>query len=198
MKIAVDMDDVVVDFYSRVVKCYNTEFGEKLQLSDITGWDDNPVKLSPFFGEGKVYPSWWAWWEDRAWLWGTCDVMDGAIGGLTTLHNAGHYIELLTSKPHWARRFTTEWLAKWHPYFDSLTIVDETSKQPKWEVTDATLLIDDRPSNIEAWIAQGRQAILFDRPWNQDAGLPADVPRAHDWYDVVRLVVPTMKEAVVL
>ena len=189
MKIAVDLDDVVVDFFARVVQCYNKEFGERVAVEDVTGWDDNPIKKSSHFGDGQMFPNWWAWWESRG-LWSDCDAIDGAIGGLYELHADGHQVELLTSKPVWARPDLYKWLHEWNPYFDSLTIVDENSpdKLSKAEVSDATLLIDDRPSNVYSWADAGRPAILFTQPWNVGTKLYRHTYRASSWRDLLGLV----------
>ena len=189
MKIAVDLDDVVVDFFARVVKCYNKEFDELVSVDEVTGWDDNPIKKSPHFGDGKMFPNWWAWWESRG-LWSDCDAIDGAIGGLYALHAAGHQVELLTSKPVWARPDLYKWLHEWNPYFDSLTIVDEDArpKLSKAEVSGATLLIDDRPSNVFEWNEAGRPAVLFTQPWNVGMRLFRHMYRASDWRTIIGLV----------
>jgi 5'(3')-deoxyribonucleotidase len=200
VKIAVDLDDVVVDFFGRVVKCYNKEFSEDVAVSQIKGWDDNPIKKSNHFGEGRMFSSWWSWWESRG-LWSDCEAIDGAIGGLYKLHDAGHYIELLTSKPVWARPDLAKWIHEWNPYFDSLTIVEEGAGIVKADVTDAQLLIDDRDKNVQEWVDSdpSRQALLFRQPWNTDyykelrakvfgPGVPTRVGFAGQWKHIPSLV----------
>lgn len=174
LRIAVDMDDVVADFWPTVVRAFNTEFGADLSLEEQTGWDDNPIKTASVFGPDQAYEDWWAWWRDRHWLWATCPAVPGAIGGLAQLRAQGHYVELITAAPEWARREKTRWLSRWHPAFDRLTFT--SLDQSKAEFSDATLLIDDKPQNVQEWIKSGRPAILFRRPWNTVVELDSD------WY----------------
>lgn len=191
MHIAVDMDDVVVDFTNYVLECIKREYGVEIPVLEITDWDDNPLKNATLFGPGKT---WWDWLMTRDWLWAKCPAVEGAIGGLQTLRDMGHRLELLTSKPLWAEWVVWAWAGKWRPPVHGITIADHTAKQAKHDLTDALLLVDDAIHNVAPWTATGRSAILFDRPWNRN--LPADqigrVPRrifrAHDWAGVVRLV----------
>lgn len=190
LHIAVDMDDVIVAFWPRVVQCYNTEYGADINPAKQS-WDDNEIKNSPHFGPGKAYGDWWSWWRDRHWLWATCKAIPGAIGGLSQLRAAGHFVELLTHKPDWARRETTAWLAKWHPSFDRLTFVPLDAS--KAEASTADVLVDDKPENIQQWIDSGRFAILFAQPWNYNTSFSAPdgstLPQwADTWDDVLRLV----------
>lgn len=185
LHVAVDCDDVLVDFWPRVLRCFNTEFGANLAMDEQNDWGDNPIKRSGHFGPGKVYPTWWEWWRDRHWLWATCDAIPGAIGGLKAMGERGYTVELVTHKPEWARREMTSWLAKWHPHFDRLTLV--SLEDSKAEATDATVLIDDKPQNVTEWVQSStdRSAILFTRPWNLDFEFPANVHRADDWAEVL-------------
>lgn len=188
LHLAVDCDDVLVDFWPRVLRCFNKEFGESLEMDAQNDWGDNPIKKSEHFGPGKAYASWWEWWRDRHWLWATCDAIPGAIGGLKALAERGHYVELLTHKPDWARREMTAWLAKWHPRFDRLTLV--ALEESKSTATDAKILIDDKPKNVREWIESDkkRHAILFTRPWNVqwDWGVDnARLTRAETWADIL-------------
>lgn len=188
MKLAIDCDDVIVDFWPRVIKCHNKEYGTDFKPEQQLGWDDNPIKTSPFFGEGKMYADWWEWWQAKPSLWATCGALDGALGGLVQLHEMGHYVELVTSKPSWARRDFFEWLHLWQPFFDALTIIEEGSGVTKASVTDADILIDDRPSNVSSWVETGRKAVLFDRPWNGASDFKyykGMVQRLTNWEDIV-------------
>lgn len=195
MHIAVDMDDVLVRFWPRVVRCFNKEYGENVQVEQETEWDRSAVKLSDHFGPDRAYGSWWDWWRDRHWLWSSCDAVDGAIGGLTQLRTDGHYVELLTHKPEWARREVTAWLARWHPPFDRLTIVPPGTPKPR--ASSATLLVDDKPDNCMDWTGSGRPAVLMDQPWNRHHVTTARWPvigdhvaavRAYSWHEVLRAI----------
>jgi uncharacterized HAD superfamily protein len=129
LKLAVDVDDVVLDFGNRVIDTVNMEYGTDLRLEDITSWNLNEL-LDPILGE-----DWWAWWEERDWLWANAKAIPGAIGGLRRLHQQGHYIELVTAKPYWARKGLNQWLGKWNPYYDALIVGEARPPMVKHEVS---------------------------------------------------------------
>lgn len=187
MHIAVDMDDVMLDFVGGVLAAVKKEYGVAIPTESITAWNIGPV-LNPIIGR-----SWWDWLKDRAWLWAHFPAIDGAIGGVDRLRRDGHYMELITSKPDWAEHNVYRWLGKWRPAFQRVTIVGP--KDNKADFTDASLLIDDKPANCEDFILADRRAILFTAPHNlsfdQASVKSIDglaMPRANDWSVVVELV----------
>lgn len=176
MHVAIDLDDVCMEFYSSVLKAVKKEYGVEYLYENVSGWDKNELKESLIFGEGRT---WWDWLRDRDWLWAQFPAVEGAIGGIATLRQQGHYVEAVTSKPDWARWTVWAWLGKWRPDFHRVTIV--SSGQEKSAFTDADILVDDSPSNIIDWQCDDRVCVIYDRPWNQGMeGL-----RAYNWADVL-------------
>jgi len=161
MYIAIDLDDVILDFVGNLVNVLNTEYNAGLTQEDITEWDLSK-KLDLIVGE-----SWWAWWKRRDWLWAQAPAIPGAIGGLEKLRRDGHYLEIVTAKPRWAEAQTFRWLGKWRPPVHRVTIVPVEQKIKKSEVTAAELLIDDKPANCEEFLQADRMAILYERPHNR-------------------------------
>lgn len=186
MHIALDMDDVVLDFVKGVLTTVNRDFGADVQPEDITDWNFGQF-IDPIIGR-----DWWSWLEDHADLWATkFKPVPGAIGGIEKLRRAGHYIEIVTSKPAWGEDATWEWLARYKPRVHRLTIVALVDgKAPKKsEVTEAGVLVDDRFENCEEFAGTGRAAILYNRPHNAAYDkLPGGVERAANWNDVLELL----------
>jgi 5'(3')-deoxyribonucleotidase len=182
--IAVDMDDVVVDFVGGLIAAMYTEHGVIITVEQLeaTGWDLHPL-LDPIVGY-----SWWNWLREREWLWANFPAVPGAMGGLEQLHRQGHYLELITSKPKWARHNVWKWLGKWRPPFDQVTIVTD-SKARKVDFTKADILIDDKPENIQGFLDDGRRGLLFARPHNGTAVLQSHgsdtLTNVSDWSDVL-------------
>lgn len=193
MKLAFDVDDVLLDFGGRVIQTVNKEYDAGLSLEDVTSWDLNKL-LDPILGE-----DWWAWWEERDWLWSKADAINGAMGGLRRLHQQGHYIQLVTAKPYWARKGLNHWLARWNPYFDELIVGEARPPMEKHLVSDALILTDDKPDNCIEWAETGRIALLFDRPHNRehewaasfyhgDVAQPGYITRVRDWDEVLAAI----------
>jgi 5'(3')-deoxyribonucleotidase len=189
--VALDLDDVVVDFFQGVIDAMGREFAVFIDKADVTEWDKNPVK--EFAWKDYGWKSWWDWMQERDWLWSTFPAIPGAIGSINALREAGHEPELLTSKPKWAESQVWTWLGRWKPAVNRVTITD--LETPKHRRSDADVLVDDKPSNVLDWLKSDkhREAILFDQPWNRSVDVLAPVAggrlwRAKNWEDVLRII----------
>ncbi len=190
MHIAVDLDDVVLDFVGGVRRSVKSEFGIDLPDDAIDRWDLHEI-LDPIIGR-----SWWSWLRDRDWIWATFPAIDGAMGGLEQLRRDGHYLECVTSKPRWAEYNVWKWIGKWRPPFQRVTITGPDEKKVDW--TNAEILIDDKPQNIQEFAGEyrlgigPRMGIIFDRPHNRSFVIgphrDGTMFRAEDWREVVARV----------
>lgn len=172
MKIALDLDDVILDFCTGLRHAVKTEYGVDVEFDS---WDLNHT-LNPVLGK-----SWWKWMRERDWLWSNFPAVQGAIGGIDILRQQGHYLEIVTSKPKWAEYSVWKWLGKWRPSVHRVTIVGTDDK--KSDYTDARVLVDDKPDNCRDFLDAGRSAILFDRPHNQHSQKGFIIAR--NWAEVV-------------
>ncbi len=182
MHIAVDADDVVVDFIGGLLDSVYNEYGVRVKKEDIKEWDLHKV-LDPIIGR-----SFWAWLKDRERLWANFGTVPGAIGSIDKLRRKGHYMEMVTSKPEWAEHNVFIWLGKWRPNFHRVTITKLEDK--KCDKSDADVLIDDKPQNCIDWLATGRKAILFTSAHNRTFSVikNSNLVRADDWPTVVELI----------
>lgn len=172
LHIAVDLDDVVLDFMGGLQEAIKTEYG--ISVPNFTKWEIADV-LDPILGK-----RWWDWMRERDWLWSQFPALEGSIGGLVLLRGRGHYLEIVTSKPEWAEYAVWKWLGKWRPPVHRVTIVD--LETPKIDVTDADVLIDDKVENVNQFDKDGRLGILFSRTHNRTRDDVGDsVVRAEGW-----------------
>jgi hypothetical protein len=193
MHVALDMDDVVVEFEQGVVDSVRLEFGVELPLPKV--WDD-PKTFKGFEGFGKG--GFWGWMRERDWVWATFQPVQGAIGGIRRLRQAGHVIELVTSKPEWAEPQVWRWLGKWRPPVNRVTLI-QTEKMTKAKACpEAAVLVDDKVANCVDFVESDRFAVLFDRPQNRGFDENENqgplfkgkwkIERAHGWEDVLGLI----------
>lgn len=192
MKIVVDMDDTLFDYWAGVVtKKVSFEYGIDLtpRLGSEFTWDNNPVK-NFFEARGET---WWDWMRNRDWLWTLCKPFPGSIGTINDWRKQGHFVEVLTKKPEWAQWTVPALLAKWRIAVDRVTmqIITEDPRTydqaKKHEVSDGLLLIDDNQANLTGWLDAGRPAICFTQPWNTDFTYPG-CSRADDWTQLRHIV----------
>ncbi len=183
LHIAVDLDDVIIDFFQGCIDAMYREFGIMLLKEDVTTWDDNQVKLFPWQAYG--FNDWLSWLQQRDWLWATFPAIPGAVGGLAALRDQGHHIEILTSKPQWAEPQVWRWLGRWRLPVQQVTIVPLDA--PKSTASECDVLIDDKVGNIEEWCDsdEDRLGILYDQPWNRSHVLGERQVRVAEWHGVL-------------
>lgn len=187
MHIAVDMDDVLVDFVGMICETVSRDFNvvPPITKDDITDWNFGQF-LDQYIGQ-----DWWAWLEENASIWGAkARPIPGAIGAIAQLRRDGHRLEILTSKPPWAERFVFSWLDKYAPKINGVTLVPLNGNKTEW--TDAAVLVDDREKNVVEWVEskKWRRAILFPAPHNagfNTAPFPR-ITRVRDWNEIVHMV----------
>jgi 5'(3')-deoxyribonucleotidase len=181
LHVALDLDDVVLDFVGGVCETVTRDFKVKVTREDITNWNFGQ------FIDDIIGRPWFEWLEDHAWLWGQkFKPVEGALGGIEKLRRAGHYVEIVTAKPEWAEDATWDWLAKYKPRVHRLTIVPLNGGK-KTELTDADVLVDDKWENCLEWVKDGRPSLLFSQPHNASYGdaTPDGMTRVKDWLSVL-------------
>jgi len=187
MHVAVDLDDVTLEFMHGVLHAFETEYGVKVDY-DGASWGPRAVAFTkhPLLLESG-YKNWWGWLRDREWLWAQFPAVPGAIGGIKRLRAAGHYVEAVTSKPEWAEHNVWKWLGRWRPAFHRVTIV--SPGQAKLDFTEAKVIIDDKYETCLDFAANGRYGIWFDRatPSRPSPHTPR-LLQATDWEHVITIV----------
>ena len=181
MKIAIDIDGVLLDIIVRYCEIYNERFGTSYQKKDITSWDffrdwdiTEEAAFNIFY---EIYADSMSvpFIDDRA-----PDIMKSlneiydvdivsarlpqyrsSIVNKLNFHNireGTHYIELI--------------LLHHKPY-------DIKLKQ-KYD-----LYVDDNPNLVEPIKKMNNRALLlYDQPWNQHSVCENNVYRVYDWNDV--------------
>jgi len=177
--IAVDLDDVILDFAGQLRHAIEVEYD--VTLPEFNKWEISEL-MNPVIGR-----SWWDWLRARPGIWAAAKPVRGALGSLGRLRLEGHYLEILTSKPDWAELSTWLWIGKWHPPVQRVTIVN-LKQERKVDVSDADLLIDDKPQNCIEWAEDGRPALCFTQPYNRDLKLPVGVMRVDNWKAIMSVL----------
>lgn len=177
--IALDLDDVILDFVGGLRATIQTEYGVEIPASAITDFNLRPF-LDPVLGE-----NWWTWLRRRDWLWPNFPAVSGAIGTIERLRNEGYYLEIVTSKPEWADYAVWKWLGKWRPAVQRVTIVRKDDN--KAHFSDALILVDDKMENCIDWVqhSNNRIALLFTRPHNVNEKTDGvGIIRVNNWQEV--------------
>lgn len=167
--LAIDLDNVVVEWQSHWADLYNVWFDNITGLwSDLSEWDSCLTQTG--FG---TLPEFFAWYEEAD-GWATQPYTRGAQGFLRDLQMGGVPFVFVTARPPAGHDAARQIAARWgtHVHF-----ANNTSKH----LVKADVWIDDAPEVIESLTLHGRKVIRWAKPWNKD--VVADHV-AYSWDDV--------------
>ena len=177
LHIAVDVDDVVVDFMGQLLARFNARHPHvpALRRADVTAWD-----LAECFGAEiaqQLYADMGA--PD---VYDTAAAIPGALDGVRALRAAGHEVTFVSScgigvsipgKVRWLAHYGFLLDPNAHSHSDFI------AAHAKHRIA-ADLIVDDRVENLA-----GRPGILFAREHNRGA---TTHPRVETWAAVVRRI----------
>lgn len=194
MRIAIDLDNVAVEWQYHWMVLYNQWFGTELTKADGDSWDACTTKTH-FNSMDEFYR-----WFESADGWKTQPFVPGAQGFLYNLDrickdSAGiHSYLFVTSRPTPAGKLAAKDLAA-SLYGSQVAFADDNSKQQQ----NADIWIDDSPAVLASLEQAGKKSIRFNRPWNSVRyvnGFPlegvSDAPStysADNWQQVMDILV---------
>ena len=164
MRIAVDLDGVVVDFVAGWRAEYDRAFGKWIPDACLSNWDS--IVTATHFESETVF---FDWLRSLPGFWSKLAVLPGATAALETLAQRGHDLAFVTQRPSEAEQETTAWLKR--RFGDPFPV---RFVQTKWSL-GYDLYVDDSPYELLMLSRQASAiAIRFVQPWNEGwPGLPA-------------------------
>lgn len=139
--IALDLDDVVIDFVSGLQLYLDTEYNYTLDEAEITAWrfhiDELDMGISEVVGEVLK--------NDRYLT--ACPEIAGSMDGIQWLYDRGYSLEFVTSRPNFTRQSTESWLSAHDLGHIPLQMGQDADKTK----TDAVFLVDDRPKYVNGF-----------------------------------------------
>lgn len=187
--IAIDFDDVLMEFNAGFLEFHNRVHGTTLTYSQLINYDNWEV----VYGCDKETMTERAKYFYRSPEHQLVKPIMGAIEAIEKLSRS-HSLQIVTSRPTSVREHTLEWLDRhfpelFHDFHFTNIYAGEAGTKPrsKSEVCreiDAAVLIDDAMRHAREVAAAGIPVLLPDRPWNQDP-VPHGVTRVHHWSDII-------------
>lgn len=140
MTIGVDCDNVINNLSESVLKVYNEDSGDDLQIRDITCYEMERFVKPEYRTTFRKY------FSDKR-VWDNIEVLDGCISTLEKYHSLGHDIFIVTSTYPANVPMKAEWLQKVLPFLD-------INKQficihRKQLLSGLDVLIDDCHANLD-------------------------------------------------
>jgi len=174
MRIAVDVDNVVVEMTPHVLKEINRKYGTKFTPEDITEWHtklQHPTDGRPIDYTKELFEQ----YDVPGFMEGV-PLTPGAKEGIQELKDKGHKVFLLTGRDKKYAEPTMVTAKQLHP--DLKVIHAPEGKQNYVNYFD--VLLDDSPNEIKNVGLAGGNTIIFDRPWNRNMS-PLYGRRVADW-----------------
>ena len=195
MLIGVDLDDVLADFITPLIKFHNQTYGTKLTKDEFNSYDfwevwggtrEEAIQKvynfhnTPFFTNIKPTPS--------------------SIEAIDTLKKDNELV-IITSRQNSVIKPTREWVNQHFPNcFSEIYFTNHyslTGQQIKKSTICSTLsvgiLVEDSLVYALDCLSKEREVILIDQPWNQQEILPKGISRVKSWEEVVNLIITTNK-----
>jgi len=181
MKIAVDIDGVLLDIIVEYCKIFNIRYGTNYQKEDVTNWDffkdwniDEETAFNIFF---EIYAN-------------TDDVPfidDDAPSVLINL-NKLYDVSIVSARlPRYhnqiVKKLKDHNIHKGKHYNEVILLHHHPSDIKLKEAFD--IYIDDNPNLVEPIKKLNKRTLLlYDQPWNQDCICEKNVIRVYNWKDI--------------
>lgn len=161
----VDLDGVLRDIFSQMIKLYNNEFGESLKPEDVKDYDVEVSFPKAHAAYGSSYHYFFEKHADYVFL--LSPPMEGAVEAVKRLKEYGKIIIATIQPTTHNKILSLKWLDKWGVLYDEIRFVDTKAG------VKCDYFMEDYPKNMEG--ADGLK-ILIDAPYNQG------VYKVNGWY----------------
>ena len=184
-RIAIDIDNVTLEFQPYWQELYETWFGVPVIEEYMGEWD--AVVDGTHFETSQEFFAWF----DRAGGWDDMPWVPGAPGAIEHLAKSNSIVFVTSRSGPAATAATQRWFKRhedesWPNAQLRVSVMNKT-------VVPASVYIDDAPHHIDDLFDLDRNVIIFDQPWNQgiEDVLPDGVGRlwrAENWFDVIEII----------
>ena len=186
-RIAVDLDEVIVDFIPAFLKFFNDRYGRNISFADITSYNLWESGIGETKEEAIKYVLEFCSTDSFTYV----PLVRGSKEAINQL--AGKYqVNVVTSRTEGLREKTDEFLRRHFP--NTPLVVNYASdfyggnNQTKAQICKALgvdVVIEDNLSYAFDCSKSGLIVYLLNKPWNQGI-LPENIKRVESWQEIVR------------
>lgn len=184
MRIAIDIDDVLVVTLDWLLRCFNEDHGTHYTADDMQDYHFNWI--SEFSSE---YILDYVIQTLRSNV-SNLSPDEPAIATLKKWKERGHSLYILTSRSPQIYEETCQWLERWFGagFFDDVLFYKQlegiSCKSEACISYDIDLFIEDAPHYASLASQCGVWVFLMDRPWNRHIAESKHLLRVKDWEDI--------------
>lgn len=190
MKIGVDLDDVVVNFFPKFLDFYNQKYGNNFRMSDMTSfniWEvgigrtkEEAIGFIDEFYDSDCYEK--------------IPFVNGAKEGLCSLAE-GNELYLITSRFLRYRPKTENFIRCYLPgYLDNLFFtedfhnLDGRTKAEVCQEIGIGCYVEDCYEYAKRCAEKGIKVLLLDKPWNQNHEEHENIVRVGSWEEILNKI----------
>jgi len=185
MRIGIDLDGTITDFYNSLIK-YGVEFGERNfnngRIKDCKGFEIHEI-FDWTLEEVEIFKEY-----VRCEMRMIVEPREGSIEVIKELHNLGHKIYIITSRKESDQinclENTKLWLKNNNVYYDEL-ILGNSNKLEECINHEIDLFVDDKIKHCKKCHENGIEVVLFDNPYNKDC----ELKRVNSFYELRDLII---------
>jgi hypothetical protein len=182
MKIAIDIDSTLHDYWPLLAAAAERRFGVRLPYEEQLTWEIDrlhPEQLRVCVADTHA---------PDAVL--TAEPYPGAVEVVRAWHEAGHWIHITSHRSTDAHEATARWLERIGlPYDDLHCSQDKIARASELGID---VLVDDSPVNLVRALEAGMTAATLLHPWNRDVAAAEDIVAADDWPGLARRLEPVL------
>lgn len=187
MLIALDLDEVLADFSTALIKFHNDTYSTSLTRDKIFTYSFWKV-WGGTRGEAiqKVRKFYFTkYFKDMK-------PVPGSVYGVGEIIER-HELVIITSRPNDFIEETSRWIEKYFPsrfndiYFAYNQWIREKGNESKLEIClnlGVDVLIEDSLEYAKECAKEGIEVLLLDCPWNQTKKLPKRIKRVYNWREI--------------
>jgi hypothetical protein len=178
VKIAFDVDGVVLRSIDVILEAINRDTGRNLNTEDLSSWDLEPLGIDHEILKQAV---------DYMYSQPQIEPYDGAMEALSLIHSAsGEPLLFITgrSDPTSAKR---QLLAlPWKNNVPEIIVTGgDRNKIKHLHHTGADFILEDDPKHLHEYLIAGIKVGLMLQPWNRNSRIPVSF-RFRQWADVAK------------
>jgi len=182
--IAVDVDDVLADFFDQLIIFHNDKYHTSFKKEDFTSYD-----VWNTWGETKEKSIQKVIQFCKSEYFERISPIEDSLHAIKLLEK-NHKLIIVTSRFDIVADKTVAWLKKY--YHDSFKEIHfsqydkDVKKSELCKKLGAQVIIDDAERNILDCAQAGMTVLVYDCPWNQHIRTSDKIIRVYNWNDILK------------